>query len=252
MLEGHAHSCEGGAIRTELVGDHDAGSAPLFANELAQKPFGRAFVTAALDQGVENKAFLIDGAPKPMLLAVDGDDDLVEMPFVAKSRRAAANFVDEVSTKFLRPSANRFVADDDATRGQKVFGHSQAERKAEIEPDSVGDQFGGKAMAAVEGVGRLGHHRQIPENRRQLLNVTVPAQSRLFAAGLDRCDSRAEPPKSIEFSDRFRGGDTPERVKIRACPCISAITQEVGRADVDQDDFPSALLPIHDLFRLEI
>ena len=39
---------------------------------------------------------------------------------------------------------NRFVADGDAARGQKVFEHSQAERKAEIEPDRVGDHSVGK------------------------------------------------------------------------------------------------------------
>ena len=47
----------------------------MFAKELTQKPFGGALITAALDQNVENKAFLIDRAPKPMLLAVDRDDE---------------------------------------------------------------------------------------------------------------------------------------------------------------------------------
>jgi nucleotide-binding universal stress UspA family protein len=108
-----------------------------------------------------------------MPLAVDRNDDLVETPSVAKSSSASVDFVGEVSTKFLRQSANRFVADDDSARGQKVFDHSRAERKAEMEPNRMGDHFGRKTIAAVEGVGRLDHPRQIPENRRQLVDVTV-------------------------------------------------------------------------------
>jgi len=38
----------------------------------------------ALPQYVENEAFLVDGPPQPMLLAANGDDDLIEMPFVAE------------------------------------------------------------------------------------------------------------------------------------------------------------------------
>ena len=149
----------------------------MFAKELTQEPFGGALITAALDQNVENKAFLIDCAPKPMLLAVDRNDDFIEMPLVSIARCASADLVGEVPPEFVRPSPNRFVADDDAARGEKIFDHSQAERKAKIEPDRMGDDFGGKAMAAIEGAGRFGHGRQLPENRRQPVNVTVPLEA---------------------------------------------------------------------------
>ena len=165
MLEFHPHIPARSAMRAEFVGDHGARAATVFAKELTQKPFGGALITAALDQNVENKAFLIDGAPKPMLPAVDRNDDFIEMPFVSVARGVSADLVGEVPPEFLRPSPNRFVADDGAARGQKVLDHSQAERKAEIEPDRMGDDFGGKAMAAIKGAGRLDHRRQLPENR---------------------------------------------------------------------------------------
>ena len=141
-------------------------------------PFGGALITAALNQNVENKAFLIDGAPKPKLLAVDRNDDFIEMPFVSVARCASADLVGEVPPEFLRPSVNRFVADDDVTHGQKIFDHSEAERKAEIEPDCMSNDFGGKAMAAIEADERLNHPRQLPEYRRQPVNVTVPSDYR--------------------------------------------------------------------------
>jgi hypothetical protein len=52
-----------------------------------------------LNQSVENEAVSIDGAPEPMLLSVDRDHDLVEMPLVAELRRAPTDLagVDPVS-----------------------------------------------------------------------------------------------------------------------------------------------------------
>ena len=37
----------------------------------------------ALDEDVENKALLVDRAPEPVLSAGNGDDDLIQVPFVA-------------------------------------------------------------------------------------------------------------------------------------------------------------------------
>jgi len=72
------------AIGSELAGDQNTRSAGLFANELAHKPLSSPPVTMALDQGVKHEAVLIDGAPEPVLLAADRDDDLIQMPFVAE------------------------------------------------------------------------------------------------------------------------------------------------------------------------
>ena len=53
-------------------------------HKLSHKAFGSLSVAAALHQHVENKSILIDGAPKPMFLTANGDDDLIEAPFVAE------------------------------------------------------------------------------------------------------------------------------------------------------------------------
>ena len=55
---------------------------------LFHEPLRRAGVFSTLDQDVENDAVLIDGAPEPVWLAGDRDDDLIHMLFVAASRRA--------------------------------------------------------------------------------------------------------------------------------------------------------------------
>ena len=75
----------------------------MFAKELTQEPFGGALITAALDQNVENKAFLIDCAPKPMLLAVDRNDDFIEMPLVSIAR--CLPLIARVNPRPINPAA---------------------------------------------------------------------------------------------------------------------------------------------------
>ena len=62
-----------------------------FADVLAHQPLGSPLVTTALDQRIKHEAILIDGTPEPVLVAADRDDDLIQMPFVAKLGRATAD-----------------------------------------------------------------------------------------------------------------------------------------------------------------
>lgn len=72
------------AIGSQLVGDHDARRVPLSFHKLSHKAFGGLGIAAALHQYVENKTVLVDGAPKPVFLAGDRDNNLIEVPFVAE------------------------------------------------------------------------------------------------------------------------------------------------------------------------
>jgi hypothetical protein len=44
------------------------------------------------------------------------------------------------------------MRDNNPSCRQHVFDHPQAERKTQIEPDSMRDDFSGKAMAAVQRI----------------------------------------------------------------------------------------------------
>ena len=155
----------------------------MFAHKLTQQSFRGVLVASALDQCVKNKPILIDRAPKPMFRTIDCDDDFIEMPFVAKLRRAAADFIGEVPTKFLRPTPHGFMADDNPPHGQHVFNHPQAERETKIEPNRVGDHLGGETMTTVQGVMSF-HPRSIPGPLPHSVNVTVPLKD--VTAGWDR------------------------------------------------------------------
>ena len=100
----------------------------MFADKLAQELLGSAPVKTALHQRVEHKAVLIDGAPEPVFpepvfLAVDRDDDLVELPFFSESRCATPDLVGKVPPEFLRPAPDSFIADHNSVRSQQVFDH---------------------------------------------------------------------------------------------------------------------------------
>jgi hypothetical protein len=43
-----------------------------------------ALALRRLCTNVENKTILIDGTPQPVFLSTDGDDDLMEVPFVTE------------------------------------------------------------------------------------------------------------------------------------------------------------------------
>lgn len=186
MLEIHAHPGPGRAIGTELVGDHHPWRAGLLSYQLAQELLCCAPIPAALDQSVQNEAVSIDGAPQPMLLAVDRDHDLVEMPLVAELRRAPTDLAGVDPSEFLRPAPHGFMADDDPARREQVLDHPQAERKTELETDSLLDDFRREPIAAINGF-RCRHHRaQIADVRRHFVNLTVPSYDSEHAAQAGR------------------------------------------------------------------
>jgi len=90
------------------------------------------------------------------LHALDPDEHLIKVPLVAGPRRTAAQVVGEALTKFLAPSPNGLIGDDDAPLGQQKFNISKAEAEYVIQPDGMGDEFGWKPMTIVR-VGRALH-----------------------------------------------------------------------------------------------
>jgi hypothetical protein len=69
MLDAKAHLRPRGAIGTEVVRDHDARRCDGGFQELPHELLRSAAVSSTLDQDIQNEAILIDGAPKPVLLA---------------------------------------------------------------------------------------------------------------------------------------------------------------------------------------
>src|ERR1700722_4917625 len=137
MFDAKAHLHPRSVVRTELVRDHDARRCDGGFQELPHELLRSATVSSTLDQDVENEAILIDGAPKPVLLAGDQDDDLIHVPFVAASRGTLANLIGERLAELLPPLAHGLVRYANPARRQHLLNHAQAQGKPEIEPNGI-------------------------------------------------------------------------------------------------------------------
>src|SRR5207248_87576 len=73
----------GSGVALQLVGDEHTRGSTLLLEELTEQALGGLLVAPALDQNIENEAVLVDGAPEPMLLPGEADNNLIEVPFVA-------------------------------------------------------------------------------------------------------------------------------------------------------------------------
>src|ERR1700722_4230131 len=177
MLHGKAHLRPRGAVGTELVRDHDAGRRGCRLQELCHEPLRRAAVSPALDEDVEDKAILIDGAPEPMLLARDRDEDFVQMPFVAASGSPLADLISERLAELLSPLAHGLIGNTNPAGRQYLLDHAQAQGKPEVEPNRITDDFRRKAMAAIEGFTSARHGSAYATIRSRSVKLTVPPES---------------------------------------------------------------------------
>lgn len=87
-----------------------------------------------------------------MRLALDAQEHLVEMPFVARLGPAPLQGAGEQPAEAQAPLSDALVGHDHAAGGQDGLDVAQAKAEAMIEPDRVLDHLGREAEAAV-GVG---------------------------------------------------------------------------------------------------
>jgi hypothetical protein len=120
-------------------------------------------VAPALDVNIENEAVLVDGAPEPMLLPGEADDDLIEVPFVATARRSPTDPVGEFPAEFEAPLPDRLMRHRDTSGGQHLLDHGQAQREPKIQPHRVADDLSGVAMAGVNRVARRPDPARLPD-----------------------------------------------------------------------------------------
>ncbi len=79
----HQHSlC--GRIGTQLVGHKHPRGGTLALEQFAHQTQGCCLVPSALQEGVEDVAVGIDGAPQPVFLSLDRHHHLIELPLVGK------------------------------------------------------------------------------------------------------------------------------------------------------------------------
>ena len=102
-----------------------------------------------LDQDVDHVAILIHGTPEILLLAVDSNEDLIQVPVVAQPSLSSLQFPSIVRTELLTPLPDRLIGHDDSALGEKILDISEAQAEAMISPDRIADDLGRETIAGV-------------------------------------------------------------------------------------------------------
>jgi hypothetical protein len=101
-------------------------------------------------------------SPQPMLYPGDLEHDLIQMPLVARPRKATTDLIGELLAEFARPLPHGFVADDDAAGSEQLLHHAETKREAEIEPYGVADNLGRKPIAGIAEASERRHPTRLP------------------------------------------------------------------------------------------
>jgi hypothetical protein len=102
-----------------------------------------------LDQDVDHVAVLIHGTPQILLLAVDSNEDLVQVPNIAEAVLTPLQFSGVVRTELPTPESNRFIGDDDSPFGEEILDIPEAQAETMIYPHGVADDFWRKTMTVI-------------------------------------------------------------------------------------------------------
>src|ERR1700676_1308122 len=130
-------------------------------------------VTARLNQDVDHVAVLIYGAPEILLLAVDSNEDFVQVPNIAEPALTPLQFSGIVGAERLTPDSDCFIRDDDSAFGEKILDVSEAQAETMVSPDGVADD---SRRETVTVIGRpIGPHQTSLSVSSP--NLTKPAQS---------------------------------------------------------------------------
>lgn len=83
------------------------------------------------------------------MLALNGKHDLVAMPLVPALLPTLTQFIGICLAKLQRPFADRLLRDNGAETGHQFLNVAKTQRKPEVEPHHVADDFRWIAQPAV-------------------------------------------------------------------------------------------------------
>ena len=148
------------SVRPKPVGYDRSRSAVTLHRALQELQCGPA-IPALGRENLKHLAFVIHRSPEIMRLAIDPDENFVEMPAPLRKRAMMnASFPDrggEHRTEPVPPVPNRLVADVDAPLKQEILDLSQRQRIADIHHHREADHLG----RAVEITEWIAHRRSL-------------------------------------------------------------------------------------------
>jgi hypothetical protein len=102
-----------------------------------------------LNQDVDHVAVLIHGTPEILLLAVDSNENFVQVPNIAEAALPPFQSLGIVRTELFTPESNRFIRDEDSPFGEKILDIPEAQAETMVNPDGIANNFGRKTMTVI-------------------------------------------------------------------------------------------------------
>jgi hypothetical protein len=127
----------------------------LTAQQSAKEPLGCTLIAARLQQNINDITILIHGTPKILLLAVDSDEEFVQILGITEAALFLLKTSGLVGSEFPPPLSDGFVRNNDSAFGQKIFHITEPQTEAVIDPYGVADDFRREAVSAVAGWGAV-------------------------------------------------------------------------------------------------
>lgn len=151
----------GCAIALQFVGDDHAWHRAEAFKELPKKTFCSLFVPSVLHKDISHIAILIHSPPERMCFPVDLQVHFIQMPCVVTARVATTQCIGVGLPKLQTSLSNCFIRNDDPALRQQFLDIAKTEREAEIQPNSMTDNFWWKAIAFVTRSNRVCFHDAI-------------------------------------------------------------------------------------------
>ena len=95
--------------------------AALAFQQRSEESSGGVSIASRLHEDVDHVAVLVHGAPEILSPALNGDEELVQMPGIAPPAQAAAQRPGVVGPKGLTPLPDRLVRDGDPAFGEQIL-----------------------------------------------------------------------------------------------------------------------------------
>jgi hypothetical protein len=99
----------GRTIASKLIGDNDSGSKASRFEQLAKELLRGSLVAMTLHEDIEDLTLGLHGSPEVVLLALNGDHHLVQIPLVGRLETTATNLMGIRLSKLFAPLADGFI-----------------------------------------------------------------------------------------------------------------------------------------------
>ena len=100
-------------IASKFVRSHFNRGSFLAFQQLTEEAFGGTPIAARLEQDVDHIAVLVDGAPEIMLLALDSQEEFIQVPRIAQPTLSPLEGTGVFGTELPTPLSDGFVGDQD-------------------------------------------------------------------------------------------------------------------------------------------